>query len=208
MRLVSCIPRFYELNDTLSTDQPENQDNPAGADRAADAFDLLYLRWAETALNTRQGAPSRERWDELVLRLISSLDPDRVRLYRRIGATGEDSLGADAYDLWRKMPDYTPGLHAPAKTWPELAAYAEAHRGSMRRLMQARGLGDKYNSAVAGQPGSHTPSLESQPLGKAVDRVQARRAQTRIMLIGCVGMMALLFMVLTVLLIIALKALG
>lgn len=189
----------------MNTDEAENQ--KPGPDAADDPFDRLYLRWAETAINKRLDPPSRERWDEIVLRLISSLDPARVKLYRRIEADSEDSLGADAYDLWRKMPAYTANLAAPAKTWPELTAYAETHRGSMRRLMEGRGLGDRYRAIVADQPGPRAASGGSAP-DKPVDRVQARQAQTRIMLIGCVGMMTLVFMVLTVLLIIALKALG
>lgn len=190
----------------MNTDHPENPTTQSIA--SEDPFDRLYLRWAETAFNKRQEAPSRERWDEIVLRLISSQDPDRVRLYRRIETTGEDSLGADAYDLWRKMPDYTPNRSVSVKTLRELTAYAAEHTGSMRQLMEARGLGDKYSAIIAGQTQSRASSGDTTASGKPVDPAQAKRAQTRIMLIGCVGIMTIVFMALTVLLIIALKLLG
>ncbi len=190
----------------MNIDDPQNHD-PAPT-VIEDPFDRLYLRWAETTFSRGPDTPSRERWDEIVLRLISSQDPERVRLYRRIEAAGEDSLGADAYALWHKLPDYTPDRSAPAKTRPELTAYAGEHIGSMRRLMEARGLGDKYEAIIAGQPPPRAASREATAPGKPVDSTQARGAQTRIMLIGCVGIMIIVFMMLTVLLIIVLKTLG
>src|SRR5207253_9690283 len=108
-----------------------------------------------------------------------------------------ESLGADAYEHWHKMPTYTPNLNVPASAWPE---YEKAQRGSMKRLMQAQGLLDRYNAAVEGQQRSY---IEQQEAHKA----RARSAQRSIVMMGCAGMGLILILVLTVLLIIALKML-
>src|SRR5436305_6046578 len=97
-----------------------------------DVFDRLYIKWASFALDKRMDPPSRERWDQTVLFLLMSKDPARVARYRRIEADGPESLGSDAYDLWKKMPEYM-SSHAPGvKTQPQLNTYAEAHQGTMR----------------------------------------------------------------------------
>lgn len=160
---------------------------------APDPFDRLYSRWAGHATGERLDPPSRQRWDSIVLRLILSEDPDRVRRYRHIEAEGPDSLGADAYELWRKMPSYTPNLTAPSGNRLDFKAYEQAQQGSMKRLMEAQGLGDRYNAIV-----------EAQQARKA----NARRAQASVIIIGCIGMSAIAFMLLTVLLIIAVKLSG
>src|SRR5688572_742052 len=82
-----------------------------------DPFDRLYKRWAEYAVEKHLDPPSREMWDKIVLLLISSKDPERSRLYRRIDAEGPDSLGSDAYDLWLKVPGYTAGRTTPFTNW-------------------------------------------------------------------------------------------
>ena len=169
---------------------------------AEDPFDRLYARWAEHALRKQIDPPSRERWDEIVLRLISSEDPERVRLYKRIEAAGDDTLGGDAYGLWGKMPLYTSNRNVALKTLPELAKYAEGHRGSMRRLMEARGLGEKYAAIVAAQ-GPKRSRFSIDPDDPA-DKPRVRRSQMSVLAIGCAGMLALVLMVLTALLIIAL----
>ena len=167
-----------------------------------DPFDRLYTRWAEHAWRKHLDAPSRERWDEIVLRLISSEDPARVRLYKRIEAMGDDTLGGDAYELWSKMPDYTANRSVPLKTLAELAEYAARHHGSMRRLMEAKGLGEKYGEIVAAQkPKRSRFSIDPDD---PADKPRVRRSQMSVLVIGCAGMLALLLMVLTALLIIAL----
>lgn len=160
-----------------------------------DPFDRIYSHWSQTAIKGHENPPSRERWDSIVLRLILSEDPDRVARYHDLEAAGPDSLGADAYELWHKMPTYTPNLNVPADTWPD---YEKAQRGSMRRLMQAQGLLDRYNAVVEGQQRLY---IEQQEARKA----RARSAQRSIVIIGCAGMALILILVLTVLLIIALK---
>ena len=160
-----------------------------------DPFDRLYARWAKQAERQRIDPPSRERWDAIVLRLILSEDPDRVRRYRSIEANGPDSLGADAYELWHKTPDYTPNLSVPKEGF---AAYEEAHRGSMRRLMEQQGILDRYNAIIAAQV-ERALSPE--------EKARARRAQQQVLIIGCAGMGLIAIMVLTVLLIIALRLL-
>lgn len=164
-------------------------------DADTDPFDRIYIYWSQTAIKGRENPPSRERWDAIVLRLILSEDPDRVARYRNLEATGPDGLGADAYELWHKMPTYTPNLTVPAGTWPE---YEKTQRGSMRRVMQAQGLLDRYNAAVEGQQRSYIEQQEAL-------RARARSAQRSILIIGCAGMALILILVLTVLLIIALK---
>lgn len=154
---------------------------------SADAFDRLYRRWAEHALGKRRDPPSREVWDSIVLRLLLSEDPVRVRSYRRIDTWGPESLGEDAYELWSMMPDYTANRSVPAKTRKDLVAYSEAHLGSMKRLMQAQGLGDRYESIMETQR-----QIQS----------QIKRGQSRVLTIGCVGISAMIFMFLIVLLII------
>jgi hypothetical protein len=173
-----------------------------GSQLAEDPFDRLYMVWAEHAMSKHFDPPSRERWDEIVLRLISSEDPQRVRLYRRIEAAGSDSLGGDAYDLWSKMPNYTTNRNAPIKTVPELVEYAAQHRGSMQRLMEAQGLGEKYSAIIAAQKPRRSP-FSIDPDNPA-DKPRVRRSQMGVLVIGCVGMLALVLMVLTALLLIGL----
>jgi hypothetical protein len=169
---------------------------------ALDPFDRIYSHWAEHAIGKRQEPPSRERWDAIVLRLISSEDPDRVRRYRNLEAQGPGTLGADAYELWSKMPDYMPNRTVPSGNWPDFHAYEEAHRGSMKRLMGDQGLLDRYNEMVGltARPQEDEPKELSD-----ADKARARRAQANVMIIGCAGLTAIAFMVLTVLLIIALQ---
>ncbi len=160
------------------------------------------MRWAEHALRKHLDPPSRERWNEIVLRLISSEDPERVRLYRRIEAVGDDTLGGDAYELWSKMPLYTANRSIPAKTLPQLTEYAAQHRGSMRRLMEANGLGEKYAGMVeAAKPRRSRFSIDPED---PADKPRVRRSQMGVLAIGCAGLGALLLMVLTALLIIGL----
>ncbi len=161
---------------------------------APDPFDLLYKRWAYY-VGKRNNPPSRERWDAIVLRLILSQDPNRIRRYSYIEAAGSDSLGSDAFGLWSKTPGYTPNLTVPKGE--DFAVYEQAHRGSMRRLMESQGLGDRYEAIIQAQ-------VQHEKARKA----RATHAQTNIFLMGCVGMSLLAFMVLTVLLVIALKYLG
>jgi hypothetical protein len=173
----------------------------AGAGRAdGDPFDRIYAYWAEQAIGKRREPPSRERWDAIVLRLILSEDPDRVRRYRNLEAVGPGTLGADAYELWSKMPSYTPNLTVPSGNWPDFHAYEEAHRGSMKRLMGGEGLLDRYNEMV----GAAAKPQEPRELSEA-DKARAKRAQASVMMIGCVGLAVIAFMVLTVLLIIAVR---
>jgi hypothetical protein len=164
---------------------------------AADPFDRVYGEWAEHALAKRLDPPSREVWDSIVLRLILSEDPDRVRRYRRLDAPGDWGLGADAFELWRKMPEYTPNLTIKARTVRQVREYEESTRGSMRRLMESQGLGERYRTL-----------MEAQPSRSEVDATRARQAQARILTMGCIGIFAIIFMVLTVLLIIALSGRG
>lgn len=166
-----------------------------------DPFDRLYERWAEHALRKHLDPPSRERWDEIVLRLISSEDPERVRLYRRIEAAGDDTLGGDAYGLWSKMPLYTTNRSVALKTLPQLAEYATGHHGSMRRLMEAKGLGEKYHAIVAAQkPKRSRFSIDPDD---PADKPRVRRSQMSVLAISCAGMLALILMALTALLLIA-----
>lgn len=183
-----------------------NQDNSElnthNSQLSEDPFDRLYMRWAEHALRKHLDPPSRERWDEIVLRLISSEDPQRVRLYARIEAVGEDTLGGDAYELWSKMPAYTTNRSTPIKTLPELKTYAAQHRGSMRRLMEARGLGEKYSGmAPAEKPRRSAFSIDPDD---PADKPRVRRSQMGVLGIGCAGMLALLVMLLAALLLIGL----
>jgi hypothetical protein len=183
-----------------------NQDNSQltthNSQLPEDPFDRVYMRWAEHALRKHLDPPSRERWDEIVLRLISSEDPERVRLYRRIEAVGDDTLGGDAYELWSKMPLYTANRSITAKTLPQLTEYAAQHRGSMRRLMEAKGLGEKYAGMVeAAKPRRSRFSIDPED---PADKPRVRRSQMGVLTIGCAGLGALLLMVLTALLIIGL----
>ncbi len=171
-----------------------------GSQLAEDPFDRVYMRGAEQAMRKQLDPPSRERWDEIVLRLISSEDPERVRLYRRIEAVGNDTLGGDAYELWSKMPLYTANRSVPVKTVRQLTEYAKRHRGSMRRLMESKGLGEKYSSMVAAQT-PRKSRLSIDPADPA-DKPRVRRSQMSLLVIGCVGMGVLLLMLLTALLII------
>jgi len=155
-----------------------------------DPFDRIYAHWAGEAVRKRLDPPSREKWDAIVLRLILSEDPDRVRRYRRLEAKGDETLGADAYQMWSGLPDYSPERIMRKAEWPNFDAYEQEHRGSMRRLMESQGLLDRYNDIIEAQRES---------------TAKARRAQASVFIIGCAGMAAIAFMVLTVLLIIALR---
>ena len=189
-----------EDNSKLST-QNHALERSEGSTLPEDPFDRLYVRWAEHALRKQLDPPSRERWDEIVLRLISSEDPERVRLYRRIEAAGDDTLGGDAYGLWSKMPGYTANRSVPLKTLPAFAEYAAGYHGSMRRLMEAKGLGEKYDAIIAAQnPKRSRFSIDPE---NPADKPRVRRSQMSVLVIGCAGMLALVLMVLTALLIIA-----
>jgi hypothetical protein len=162
-----------------------------------DLFDRLYMKWANTALDKRMDPPSRERWDQIVLFLLMSKDPARIARYRRILAEGPESLGSDAYDLWKKIPEYMSSRAPGVKTQPQLNAYAEANQGAMRTLMEGRGLLKLYNTIVAQQE-----EIERER------KARARRGQTSVIIMGCAGMGAILIMMLLVFIIIALKMAG
>jgi hypothetical protein len=162
-----------------------------------DLFDRLYIKWATAALDKQKDPPSRERWDQIVLFLLMSKDPVRVVRYRRIEADGPESLGSDANDLWKKMPDYMPGRAPGVTTQPQLNAYAEANQGTMRTLMEQRGLLELYNAIIAQQE-----EIERER------KARARRGQTSVIIMGCAGMGAILIMMLLVFIIIALKMTG
>jgi hypothetical protein len=160
----------------------------------ADPFDRLYLKWAEHA-REKGAPPSRERWDAIVLRLILSRDPARVARYRYLEAQGDESLGADAFELWSKTPPYTHNLSVSIKDREDLEAYAREHVGSMRRLMEEQGEGERYERILA-----------DYDVYLAERKARARRGQQQVMIIGCAGMGAILVMMLTVLLIVVLQA--
>jgi hypothetical protein len=162
-----------------------------------DPFDRIYAYWSREAMAAGEDPPSRERWDSIALRLILSEDPERVLRYRNLEATGSGTLGGDAYELWRKMPTYMPNRSVPAATW---ADYEPAQRGSMRRLMQAQGLLDRYSLVAEAAQRAY---VEQQQAREA----RARSAQRSVLLVGCAGMALIAFMMLTVLLIIAIKLL-
>lgn len=157
-------------------------------------FDRLYGRWAVHALGKGSKPPSRERWDVTILFLLSSHDPDRIARYSRIDAPGDSSLGADAYELWGKMPDYTPNLYAPVRSREELSAYKAAHSGSMKRLMQERGLGERYDEIIAAQQ-EHARLLQE----------RGKRAQQSLIAMGCAGIGFIIMMMLGVFVVIALR---
>jgi hypothetical protein len=138
-----------------------------------------------------------------VLRLLLSEDPDRVRRYRNIEAQGDGSLGADAYELWSKLPDYTPARTVPRGEWPDFDAYERERRGSMRLLMESQGLLERYISILQAQGAA--PEGEGV---RPVDKAKVKRAQVNVLVIGCVGLSLIAFMVLTVLLIIGLRMVG
>ncbi|MGA7733638.1 MAG: hypothetical protein WCD37_20440 [Chloroflexia bacterium] len=167
------------------------------SEKEQDPFDRLYSRWASYALDKGLAPPSRERWDATVLFLLSSQDPERVARYRDVVLGRGDSLGTDAYELWEKTPDYVPNRSARVKTQRELQIYEAAHLGSMRTLMEARGLGERYKAIVAGQ-------VEYD----RVRREKAKKAQNSVLIMGCAGMGSILLMMLSVLLIIALQMTG
>ena len=158
-----------------------------------DPFDRLYERWAAHAVDEHPAIPSREMWDKIILLLISSKDPERIRLYRRIDAEGPDSLGSDAYGLWRKVPNYTANRSIPFTNWEDFNAYTKAHEGSMRQVMEKAGLGDRYKTI-----------LEEVAARKA----QVKRGQAGVLTMGCIGLSAIAFMDLTVLLIIGIRLLS
>ena len=181
--------------------QNPKSNNPQSAIRnpqSEDPFDRLYLEWAKDAIKKRLDPPSRERWDAIVLRLILSEDPDRIKRYRWLESTFPESLGADAHELWRKTPDYTPNLSVPLKTIAALEEYAQAHQGSMRRLMESQGFGDgfgdRYNALLADY---------EQYLADRKARI--KHGQTQVLIIGCAGMGFILVMILSVFLIIFLR---
>ena len=162
--------------------------------RGGDAFDRLYTHWAEQAASEGLDPPSRERWDAIVLRFVLSEDPARIQRYRRIDATGPDTLGSDVYELWGKLPTYTPNLKVTAEGFE---AYDETHRGSMRRLMEEQGLLDRYDALLEGRVARRELTEE--------EKVRAKGEQRSVMIIGCAGIAFLVMMALTVTLIIFLK---
>ena len=164
------------------------------ADKAQDPFDRLYSHWANHALDKNTNPPSRRRWDEAVYFLLRSEDPDRRTRYRRIAATQHGSLGADAYDLWRQLPDYIPDKHAPVTKKGDLSYYEQVNAGSMGRYMESIGQGEWYRRI-----------LEEQAEVERLRAEKGRRGQMSVIIIGCVGLAAIAFMILTVLLIIAIR---
>lgn len=175
----------------MTPSDPPNPQSKIQNPQSEDPFDRLYLEWAKTAISKRLDPPSRERWDAIVLRLILSEDPDRIRRYKWLESTLPDGLGADAFDLWQKTPDYTPNLSVPLKTLAAFEPYEAAHRGSMRRLMEAQGLGDRYASILA--------DYEQYLIER---KARIKHGQTRVLILGCAGLGFILLMVLTVLVII------
>jgi hypothetical protein len=169
----------------------------ADNEQTADPFDKLYSKWATFALGKRRDAPSRERWDVIVMFLLTSRDPARQERYVDVASGKGESLGSDAYKLWLEMPDDAPNRAAPAHTKEELAEYEKEHRGSMRAVMEARGLGERYNSIVTGQVAFDTARSQ-----------RARKAQTSLIIMGCAGIGAIILMMLAVLLIIGIQVLG
>jgi hypothetical protein len=174
---------------------PDSQDkNPNSEFKiqdSPDAFDRLYSEWAKTAIKQRLDPPSRERWNAIVLRLILSEDPDRIKRYKWLESTLPDGLGADAYDLWQKTPDYTPDLSVPYKTIAAFEPYEQSQQGSMRRLMESQGLGDRYASILA--------DYEQYLIER---KARIKHGQTRVLIMGCAGIGFMLLMVLAVLVII------
>ena len=172
----------------------EIKEDMADNEQTSDPFDKLYSKWAIFALDKRRDPPSRERWDEIVLFLLTSRDPARQARYLDVASGKGESLGADSYKLWTEMPEDTPGRAAPVHTKKEFAEYEKAHVGSMRGLMEARGLGERYNSIVTGQVAFDTARSQ-----------RARKAQTSLIIMGCAGIGAIILMMLAVLLIIGLQ---
>jgi hypothetical protein len=169
----------------------------ADNEQTVDPFDKLYSKWATFALVKRRDAPSRERWDAIVMFLLTSRDPARQERYVDVASGKGESLGSDAYKLWLEMPDDAPNRTAPARTNKELAEYEKAHLGSMRAVMEARGLGERYNSIVTGQVAFDTARSQ-----------RARKAQTSVLIMGCAGIGAIILMMLAVLLIIGVQLMG
>ncbi len=164
------------------------------ADTAGDPFDRLYSHWANYALDKNSNPPSKKRWDEAVYFLLRSEDPTRKARYRRIAATQPGSLGADAYELWQQLPDYTADKHAPATNKNDLRYYEGINAGSMARYMEGIGQGEWYRRILVEQA-----EVERQR------REKGRRGQMSVIIIGCVGLASIAVMILTVLLIIALR---
>lgn len=162
-----------------------------------DPFDKLYGRWATYALDKRRDPPSRERWDAIVMFLLTSRDPARQERYVDVASGKGESLGSDAYKLWLEMPDDAPNKTAPVRTKQEFAEYEKAHSGSMRAVMEARGLGERYNSIVTDQVAFDVARSQ-----------RARKAQTSVIIMGCVGIGTIILMILAVLLIIGLQMMG
>jgi hypothetical protein len=166
----------------------------ATGDSGADPFDRIYLKWASHALGQRLDPPGRAWWDRIVQRLVLSRDPDRIARYRNLEAIGDETLGGDAYELWRKSPEGTPDRVARISTQPELEAYAASQHGSMRRMMEREGQGERYAEIIA----AYEAYLEER-------RARIKKGQQQVLIIGCAGMGAIVIMMLTVFLIIALQ---
>jgi hypothetical protein len=169
----------------------------ADNERTPDPFDRVYSKDANRAVDGNQNPPSRERWDEIVLFLLMSKDPQRVARYRIVESHASESLGADAHELWSKMPNYMPNKVAQVRTRSELRAYEAAHLGSMQRLMEARGLGERYKLMIT----------EQEEYAR-LRREKARRGQTSVIVMGCVGIGAILIMMLIVFFIILFQLLS
>jgi len=167
---------------------------PSSFVQSDDPFDRIYLEWAKHALTKRANPPSRERWNLIVSRLILSEDPARVRRYKWLESTLPESLGADAYELWQKTPEYTPNLSIPLKSLPELEAYDLEQRGSMRRFMETQGLGERYDTLVRDY---------DQYLAERKTRI--KRGQTQVMIMGCAGIGLILVMMASVFVVIFLQ---
>lgn len=163
----------------------------------ADPFDRVYRHWAEVAVKQYLDPPSRERWDKIVMRLILSEDPSRVRRYRHLEDSGPEGLGADAYELWQKTPPYTKNLSIKFSGWPDFDAYEQAQRGSMKRVMETQGLGERYRQMVEAQ--------EQYGRKPGHDPARVKRAQTSVVIMGCVGIALIGVMMLAVLVIIAVR---
>ena len=158
-----------------------------------DPFDRLYKTWAEQAFHERLEPPSRAMWDRIILLLISSNDPERIRRYRRIDAEGPDSLGSDANEIWRKVPGYTSHRSIPLTNRADLDSHIKANEGSMRQVMDKAGQSERYHLI-----------LEQ----AAARKVQVKRGQAQVITMGCIGLSLIAFMALTVLLIIGLRLAG
>jgi hypothetical protein len=166
-------------------------------EQTPDPFDKLYSKWAVYTLDKHRDPPSREKWDETIMFLLMSRDPNRQERYRDVASGKGESLGADAYELWSEIPENTPNRTAPVRTKKELPDYEKAHLGSMRSVMEARGLGERYDTIVTNQVVFDTARSQ-----------RARKAQTSVIIMGCAGIGAIILMILAVALIIGIQLLG